>query len=103
MRLPLRLRLTLLFGIGMAVVLAGLGIYGYLKVAADLLDSVDAGLRSRAQLLAGAVARNDEPNVFLAEGRLIDPDEAFAQVLDPSGRIVEATSAVSDSPLLAAD
>jgi two-component system, OmpR family, sensor kinase len=31
---------------------------------------------------------------------LIDPDEAFAQVLDPTGRVVQATSAVDAAPLI---
>jgi signal transduction histidine kinase len=37
-----------------------------------------------------------------ARGHLIDPDEAFAQVLDPSGRIVDSSSGVSAGPILSA-
>ncbi|MEP6637880.1 MAG: ATP-binding protein [Chloroflexota bacterium] len=100
MSLPLRLRLTLVFAVGMAIVLIGLGTFGYLRVGADLLASVDAGLRSRAQILVDAAGRAQAPDVVAANGRLIDPDEAFAQIVDPSGRIEEASSAVSDEPLL---
>lgn len=103
MHLPLKLRLTLVFGVGMAVVFVGLGTYGYRRVEADLLASVDAGLRPRAQVLANSVDRSDEANRVLAEGKLIDPDEALAQVLDDSGRIVDASSAVSSAPLLTAE
>ena len=102
MRLPLRLRLTLVFSIGMAIVLLGLGTFAYLRVSDALLASVDAGLRSRAQVLANAVGSVDARNVVTANGKLIDPDEAFAQILDASGQLVEASSAVSDAPLLAA-
>src|SRR4051794_26597967 len=102
MQLPLRLRLTLFFGVGTAVLLVGLGTYGYLQVTADLLASVDAGLRSRAQALASSIGHSDEPSGELDEGRLIAPDEAFAQVLDQTGRIVLASSAVSNEPLLTA-
>ena len=102
MRLPLRLRLTLVFSIGMAIVLLGLGTFAYLRVSDALLASVDAGLRSRAQVLANAVGSVDARNVVTANGKLIDPDEAFAQILDASGQIVEASSAVSDRPLLSA-
>ncbi|MDQ2942671.1 MAG: ATP-binding protein [Candidatus Dormibacteraeota bacterium] len=102
MRLPLRLRLTLVFSIGMAIVLLGLGTFAYVRVSADLLASVDAGLQSRAQVLADAVARVDARNVVTAKGKLIDPDEAFAQILDASGKLIEASSAVSDAPLLSA-
>ena len=100
MRLPLRLRLTLVFSFGMAIVLLVLGTYGYLRVGADLQDSVDAGLRSRAQVLVDAASSDQAPEVVAANGKLIDPDEAFAQVLDANGQIIEASSAVSDAPLL---
>src|SRR5882724_8365009 len=103
MRIPLRPRLTLIFSVGTAVVLGGLGTFGYLRVEADLLASIDAGLRSRAQVLAQAIDGTQERNVVLGEGKLIDPDEAFAQVLDASGRIIESGSAVSNAPLLSAD
>lgn len=102
MRIPLRLRLTLVFGVGMAIVLLGLGTYGYLRVGADLQASVDAGLRSRAQVLADAATKGRAQDVVGAKGKLIDPDEAFAQILDMSGQIVEASSAVSNAPLLSA-
>jgi signal transduction histidine kinase len=102
MRLPLRLRLTLVFSVGMAIVLLVLGTYVYLRVGADLLDSVDAGLRSRAEVLADAASSDRTPAVGAANGKLIDPDEAFAQILDATGQIVEASSAVSDAPLLSA-
>ena len=100
MHIPLRLRLTLVFSVGMAIVLLGLGTYGYLRVGADLQASVDAGLRSRAQVLADATSKGQARDVVAAKGRLIDPDEAFAQILDTSGQIVEASSAVADAPLL---
>src|SRR5260221_226595 len=100
MRLPLKVRLTLVFGIGMAVVLAGLGTFVYFRIKADLLASVDAGLRSRAQVLANSVSRIHRLGGVLAEGKLVDADEAFAQVLDASGRIVDTSSAVSSAPLL---
>ena len=102
MRVPLRLRLTLVFSVGMGIVLLGLGTYAYRRIDADLLASVDAGLRSRAQVLVDAAGSVRARDVVAANGTLIDPDEAFAQVLDGSGQIVEASSAVSAAPLLSA-
>jgi len=102
MRLPLRLRLTLVFAVGMALVVAGLGAFAYFRTKSDLVASVDAGLRSRAQVLVNSVSRNTDLGGVLVEGKLIDPDEAFAQVLDASGRIVDTSSAVSSAPLLTA-
>jgi len=100
MRLPLRLRLTLMFTIAMAIVLVGFGVIVYVRVNNDLLDSVDAGLRSRAQVIVDAAGI--APPEGSTDRSLIDPDEAFAQVLDTKGRIIEASSAVADTPLLSA-
>ncbi len=100
MHLPLRLRLTLVFSLAMAIVLVGLGTFAYLRVGADLLASVDAGLRSRAQIVVVAARSSQASDVVAARGKLIDPDEAFAQILDSSGQLVDASSGVSDAPLL---
>lgn len=100
MQLPLKLRLTLVFTVGMAVLVIALGGFIYSRVAADLLDSVDAGLRSRAQIIVHSVGQTASPTEVLAEGSLIDSDEAFAQVLGPRGEIVQSTSAVFGAPLL---
>ena len=51
--LPLRLRLTLVFAVCTAATLSVVGVFVYLRTAADLLDTVDAGLRSRAAILVG--------------------------------------------------
>ena len=47
-RLPIRLRLTLLFALVMAVVLAATGFLIYRRVGATLLSSIDQGLRGQA-------------------------------------------------------
>jgi signal transduction histidine kinase len=95
--------LTLIFSAGMALVLFGLGTFVYVRLGADLLASVDLGLRSRAQVLTDAVGSVDEQALVDAKGKLLDPDEAFAQVLDASGRVIDASSAVSGAALLGAD
>lgn len=102
-RAPLRRRLTLVFGAAMAAVLIGLGTFTYLRLEADLTASVDLGLRPRAQALADTVGRAPEQSLGGISGTLIDPDEAFAQVLRITGEIVDASSAVRGVPLLSAD
>jgi two-component system OmpR family sensor kinase len=85
----------------MAVVLAGVAIFVYGRVHADLRGAVDMGLRSRAQVIAANASRAGTRIGGGSRGsRLIDPDEAFAQVLSRSGAIVEATPAVSGAPLV---
>ncbi len=100
MRLPIRLRLTLAFALGMAGILAGLGAFLYLRLGSELLRAIDLGLRSRAQVVAAGIDRQnvnfgDEP------GALVSPTDSFAQVLDHSGRLLESTDAISHRPLLA--
>jgi two-component system, OmpR family, sensor kinase len=94
-RLPLRTRVTLAFAAGSAVVLAALGAFLYLRVSADLLNQVDLNLRSRAQVVLGAVRANDPSLVHASHGRLIDPDEAFAQVLRADGTIIDSSRSLA--------
>jgi two-component system OmpR family sensor kinase len=98
MSLPLRLRLALAFAAGMPLVLSGLGAFLYYRLGADLMASVDLGLRSRAQVVANDTGRGDV-SVIDSAGTLIDPDESFAQILDPSGHVLHSSSPDSKAPL----
>ena len=94
-RLPIRLRLTLAFGLVMAIVLAAMGVFVYLRVGAALLGTVDQTLRSQS---AEAVS-----NVQRGERGLTDRDVAggttLAQLLTADGRVVRS-SPVGLGPLL---
>jgi two-component system, OmpR family, sensor kinase len=76
-RLPIRVRLTLGFAAAMAVVLAGVGIFVYQRVANELLGSVDQTLLAQVKEEAG--------------GGRVDPDTGggttLAQVFDAYGRL----------------
>jgi signal transduction histidine kinase len=97
--MPLRVRLTLSFAVGLSAVLAGLGVFVYSSVGRDLMAAVDLGLRGRVQALTGQIeARGSGP--IVSAGPLIDADEAFAQVVDANGRLIQANAALSSSPLL---
>jgi heavy metal sensor kinase len=98
-RLPIRTRLTLTSAALMAVVLLALGAFVYLRFQADLLAAVDAGLRSRAEILL-TNAQAGEP---VAGGGLVDRDEAFAQLLARDGALLESSSGVQGHPLLPPD
>ncbi|MGZ4124733.1 MAG: ATP-binding protein [Actinomycetota bacterium] len=99
MTLPLRTRVTAVFVAATALVLAALGIFVYVRTGSDLLDQVDAGLRSRADVLAGQI-RTNGLDVSAIAARLIEPDEAFVQVADASGRILHSSSIVAGHTLL---
>ena len=96
-RLSLRARLTLAFAASMAAILVGLGAFLYVELDRSLLDGVDQALRSRAAV-AVVAGPGDRPGA----SPLVDPDEAFAQVLDRSGRVLDSTVAVAGSPLVSA-
>ncbi len=101
---PLRLRLTIAFAAGMAIVLAALGAFLHLRLGAELLDSIDMGLRSRAQVIEAGI-NGREIGLVDQSGNLIDPDEAYAQILDPAlaSPIVESSAGVSAGPLVPSD
>ncbi|MHB0978935.1 MAG: sensor histidine kinase [Thermoleophilia bacterium] len=81
----------------MGIVLVIVGIFLYAGLSRALDDSIDAGLRARAGDVAALVRQADSG---LREGGgtvPADGDESLAQVLDPSGAVVDST------PLLAGD
>jgi two-component system OmpR family sensor kinase len=97
-RLPIRARLTLVFTVLMAVVFAAAGVFLYVRLRSDLMDAVDAGLRSRAAALVEAV---DSPAGGLGQGgSLAEPDDAFAQVVGSDGGVVESSPGLGPRSLL---
>ncbi|MFL5736132.1 MAG: ATP-binding protein [Actinomycetota bacterium] len=98
-KLPTRVRVTVVFALGTAVVLLAVGAFVYRSMGDDLLSAVDAGLVSRAELIAQDV-RTNGPSVADTGAHLIEADEAFAQVTDSSGRVVQSSRIVARTPLL---
>jgi two-component system, OmpR family, sensor kinase len=99
-RVPIRLRLTLVFTVAMAVVLAGAGWFLYARVASDLSTSLDQQLRSRAQDVSALVRRAG--SLEAAHGDLIESGETFAELLAPDGRVLQSTSPIGHHRLLTA-
>jgi signal transduction histidine kinase len=87
-RLPIRVRLTLPFALGMALVLALTGFVIYQRVGSTLLDSVDQSLRGQAA----------EATQHVAHGRgILDRDTAggpaVGQLVGSDGRVRQSTLA----------
>jgi two-component system, OmpR family, sensor kinase len=80
-RLPLRIRLTLAFGVAMAVVIAVLGAFLYVRVRGALDEQLNQSLRTRAEAAA-----------FVDPGHRVGDDESFVQVLggDTTGPLTRA-------------
>lgn len=98
MPLPIRTRLTLAFAALMALVLAAAGVFLFLRLRSDLLQAVDAGLRSRGQAIFGELRRSAP----LTAGVLIEADEAFAQVLSSDGAVLDSSTGLPTRSILAA-
>jgi len=88
-RLPIRLRLSLGFAAAMALLLAALAAGLYTSMSAALLDELDSGMRSRA-----ATLETDLPHglgLATPTRTLVESREAFAQVFDAAGRVIESS------------
>ncbi len=82
--LPIRVRLAAGFGVAMAAVLVGLGIFVYFRVDSALLRSVDDSLRAQA----------GDSSQHVHGGSLIDPDVGesgtVVEVIDANGRVIRS-------------
>ncbi len=101
-RLPIKARVTLAFAGVMAVLLAGLGLFIYLRYESQLNETIEQGLRSRAAEARAAALSDDGPRLGRAGGgdELSDSDESFAQVIAADGRVVDASPHVGTAPVL---
>jgi two-component system OmpR family sensor kinase len=98
-RIPIRIRLSLIFAASTALVLGVLGVFLYVYLRSDLTASIDQGLRQRSQLVTVALPRLAQRNIPVG-GAYVQPDEAFIQLLDNAGNIVDSTPNVRNQPLL---
>jgi len=96
--LPLRIRLTLLFSLAMALVLAGVGWFAYTRIATDLSRTLDQQLRARAQDLSALVQHGG--SLRATQGRLVESGESFAQLVTARGQVLDATPPLGRRSLL---
>lgn len=83
----------------MVVVLGVVVTLVYERTESDLLDAVDAGIRSRAEVLVADVHLRG-PRLASVQPTLIEKDEAFAQLASSTGRILESSQQVAGKSLL---
>lgn len=98
-RLPIRVRLTAGFAALITVVLVLAGLFIYLLVRSDLDQTIDGGLRSRADDVTSLVLESDTGLAQGASGRLTESEESFAQVLRMDGSVLDSTPGAT-SPAL---
>jgi heavy metal sensor kinase len=99
-RLPIRVRVAAAFAVAMAAVLAGSGLFLYLRLGSHLSRALDGELRLRAQDLSALVGSSRVSLAADTSARLVERGESYAQLIDAGGRVVDATPPLGRSPLL---
>lgn len=99
-RIPIRLRVTLVFALVMALVLTAVGLFVYVRLGDQLNESIDNGLRTRGGEVAAFVRDSDEALGGSADVALIEAEESFAQVLGPGGEVLDSTPQLEGQPVL---
>lgn len=100
--LPIRLRLTLGLAAAMAVVLSVVGVLAYQRLAAGLSEDLNRELRQRAQDLVIPVSQPDSSLAQFAGTGFIERGESFAELVTPTGAVLQATETLDAQPLLSA-
>ena len=95
-RLPIRIKLALIFSIAMAVVLVGFGLFLYLRFEDELDTSIDQALSSRA-LAATVLAQRDSAKALVDE---LSRDEGFGELVTTDGMVLTATTDVGARMLI---
>lgn len=96
----LRLRLTLVFAVAMGLLLTGLGFFIHARFQAGLDESLNQGLRSRANDVRALANQADTGLADAGGARLNQTGTGFAQVLKPGGKVLDQTPGIPRKPLL---
>ena len=91
-RLPIRWRLTLAFGLALAVVLTAVGFFLQARLRAELDLGIQRDLRARAGQLGGLLVRSSIEALPQTTSAQLEPDENIAQILRPDGTVIAASS-----------
>lgn len=96
--MPIRVRLVLITTVLMAVVLLLVGSFLRWRFTTAVDYTLEKGLRSRAQSIVASIDAGE--HTLGGEGRLIETDEAFAQILSHDGRLLASSPGIVRAPLL---
>jgi signal transduction histidine kinase len=99
-RLPIRLRLTLVFAAGMVLVLSVVGGFAYHRLALGLSDDLNRELRQRVQDLITPVSEPSSSLEDLAGTGFVERGESFAELVTAKGKVLQATETLHNEPLL---
>ena len=100
--LAIRMRVAAVFALAMAVVLAATGSFLYLRLGSHLSLAVDRELRLRADDLTALVSQPGGSLATAGDPRFVEHGEAYAQLLDSRGRVLDATRPLGAAAVLSA-
>jgi signal transduction histidine kinase len=98
--LPIRLRLAMAFAGAAALLLTAVGVFGYVRLAAGFSNDLDLELRQRAQDLVGPLSRQEASLHELSGSGFIERGESFAEIVTPTGQVVDSTPTLRGQALL---
>jgi signal transduction histidine kinase len=101
-RLPVRLQVTLAFAAALALVLLAVGTVIYLRFDAELMRTVDAGLKTRAAEVT-ALRGSGAGLTGARSPALVEREESFALVLSADGAALDKTPGAPPARLTAAE
>jgi two-component system OmpR family sensor kinase len=93
---------TLAFAAVMTIVLGATGVFVYLRFSAELDNTVNGSLRSRAGDIASLVKQVDSDTSKGHRSRLAGEAENFAEILSSDGSVLDATPQLRGHSLLTA-
>ena len=99
-RVPIRLRVALAFAAAMAIVLIATGWFLYIRIGGELSTALDRELQLRAYDLTAVVRDPDSTLAAAGGGRFVERGEAYAQLLDRHGRVIDATPPLGATDVL---
>lgn len=95
--------MTLVFTSVMAVVLAGVGMFVYLRLATELDAAITQGLRTRAADVTALIRQADSGLAQSGRSPLTEQGENLAQIVSATGKIVDSTPSLRRRPVLTSD
>ncbi len=101
--IPIRLRVAAAFALAMALVLVGTGWFIHQRLGNDLSLALDRDLRLRSLDLATLVRQPVSLEAAMGSRRFLEKGESYAELLDASGHVLDATPSLRRTSLLTAN
>jgi two-component system OmpR family sensor kinase len=99
-RLPIRIRVAGAFAVAMAIVLVGASWFVYTSLASHLTYALNHDLRLRADDLTALVQTPGDSLRGSNESRFVESGEAYAQLLDARGHVLDSTLPLESKSVL---